>query len=112
MNEIYLVCGESGSRSNEDYNDWVVCAYESAELAAQHVAKAQARANRLYRANRLWVDLRMHGNHDKTTWLNAWGGPRPNANPYDPGMIFNNYDRVRYSAHSVNFLTDVRKLKV
>lgn len=98
MDTIYLVFGQSGSRSNEDYDDWIVCAYSDKALAEQHVKKAQARADRLYRANRMWVALRMDGTpNGATTWLDNFGDPHSGSNPYDPGMRFNNYERVGYS---------------
>lgn len=109
MTMIYVVFAQAGSRSNEDNDDWMVCAYLDRALAEQHATKAQQRADRLYRANRMWVALRMHGNRETTTWLDHFGEPRDMANPYDPGMRFNNYEKVGYSILTLPIRTTVGK---
>lgn len=109
---IYLVFAQAGSRSNEDADDWIVCAYASLALAEHHAAKAQQRADRLYRANSMWTVLRMDTSREKTTWLDHWGCPRDGANPYDPGMRFNNDVRVGYSVLAIPLRSAVGKIEI
>jgi len=106
---IYIVFAQAGSYSTEDTDSWIVCAYEDEALAKQHARKAQMRWQRIRRAVQMWQALRMHNWPPKTTtWLGQLGDPREGANPYDPGMRYN--DTLWYEVLAIPVLASVQKI--
>ncbi len=100
---FYIVCGTSGSWMTEDRADWNVCVYDTQSAANCHVERAQRRADRIARAQRLWRDLR---NEVATKHFNRWGD-YTGRNPYDPWMQFN--DGLRYFVEEIPRFTAVSR---
>lgn len=103
---VYIVFAQAGSYPTEDTDSWIVCAYANEEPAKQHALKAQMRWRRLMRMVRMW---RTRGTYEPTTWLDRWGDPRHGANPYDPGMRYN--DTLWYSVVVIPLLAAVQKIE-
>jgi len=98
--QLFVVCGYSGSRSNEDNSSWNVKAFSSFQLATAFAERLNRRVTRLLKSRdsfeaRFGYDSYRY---EETRYFTRYGEPKPDR--LDPGRVWA-WEVPRYEVETI-----------